>query len=953
MKAPLVEPSLYNSRITKAYVEYLAKFQPEVDIPALMSASGIESYELEDEGHWLTQRQVDAFHDALMAQTKDPSLSREAGRYMTTAHSLNSIRQLVLGFITPMHAYLRIPKASSYLNRAIRFKTNKISSNRVEITVEFLQGVQDKPYQCENRIGSIEAIAKFFTGKLPTVQHAVCLHKGAEKCVYVVSWEEPVYSKLKRFRNYIGLFSITGLFLGGFFLSPPALLGFAVLSAALLGGFSFYALLGEKRQLSEKIEHDGKTANRLLDQIAESYENSLLVQEIGRAVSDELDMEKFFEIVSETLKNGLNFDRGMIMLANADRTKLVYKTGYGYEQEMENIIRSASFHLDNPNSRGPFYTAFTKQTPILVNNINDIKQELSPRAREFAEKLGTTSFICVPIIYEGISEGILSVDNSKSSHPLGQTGVNTLMGIATQIAIGLNNARNYLNLQRSEERFRTLSENSPDIIYMLDTAAVIAYANPAVEEHLGYSPEDVIGKSFARLIRKEDVPLYAGLFEEITKYNKTFKHFHGKLLAQNGEERIFDISGAPYINCNGELIGVVGTLKDITEQVKLEEQLRHTSKMNALGQLTGGIAHDFNNILQAISSYAEILNRGSEFEGDKNVRGIQELTDRGTDLVRQLMMFSRKAESSFVPLDLNREISSLTELLQETFPKNIEIRCIPENQLKPVLGDAVQMHQVILNLAVNARDAMPGGGILKIETHNVFYDQEQTCSLTTIGPGHYAVMRVSDTGSGIDKKTLEHIFEPFFTTKGVGRGTGIGLAVVYGVTKNHGGYISCRSEVGNGTEFTLYFPAVDERVVPLENGAREGEKNRGQGETVLLVDDEKTLLETGMELLSMSGFFVLTASSGEEALELLKKEGGSVDVAIMDIMMPGMGGVQCLHEALKMFPEMKVIMASGFVESDKKERILQSGAAAFIQKPYKIDDLNQKIREVMASSPGT
>jgi len=949
------EPALYNSRIIKAFVEYLAKFHTEVDIPALLSASGIESYELEDEGHWLTQRQVDAFNDALMAQTNDPSLPRNAGRYMTNANSMSAVRQFLLTFVTPMQAYLRMPRTASYLNRATLFKPKKLSSNKVEISVDILKDVQEMPYQCENRIGSFEAIAKFFTGRLPTVEHNACLHKGDKRCVYVISWDEPAYLKLRRFRNYLAVLLIPGLIVFLFTLSHVKLVNLAVVSAVILTGISYYVLWAENRQLSEKIGQDGETANRLLDQIAESYDNSLLVQEIGRAVSDELDMEKFFEIVSETLKKGLNFDRGMIMLANSDRTKLVYTTGYGYEPEMENVLKNAAFHLDNPDSHGAFYKSFTSQTPFLVNNINDIKHELSPRAREFAEKLGTKSFICVPIIYEGVSEGILSVDNCKSSHPLGQTGVNVLMGIATQIAISLNNARNYLKLKRSEECFRTLNENSPDIIYTIDNRGTIDYMNPSLEDHLGYLPENIIGKNFFNLVRNDDVPVFTTFFNRIINKMETVRHFQGYLLSRSGDERLFDMSGAPNINYMGEMVGVVGVLKDITEQARLEEQLRHTSKMNALGQLTGGIAHDFNNILQAISSYAELMKRKNEEENleDRYLLGIQELTDRGTDLVRQLMMFSRKAESSFVPLDLNREINTLTELLQETFPKNIEIRCVLEDHLKPVLGDAVQMHQVILNLAVNARDAMPDGGILKIETHNVFYDQEQTCCLTTIGPGHYAVMRVSDTGSGIDKKTLEHIFEPFFTTKGVGRGTGIGLAVVYGVTKNHGGYISCRSEVEKGTEFTLYFPTVDERSVVREKGERAGKENRGRGETVLLVDDEKTLLETGMELLSMSGFSVLTASSGEEALEMLKKEGGSVDVAIMDIMMPGMGGVQCLHEALKMFPKMKVIMASGFVESDKKERILQSGAAAFIQKPYKIDDLNQKIRAVMASSPGT
>lgn len=766
--------------------------------------------------------------------------------------------------------------------------------------------------------------------------------------MYIVSWEEPFYLKLRRVRNYLSGLLIPLLTVCGFLASPLHFIGCAFIFSGILTGMSYYSQLIEKKEIQEKIEIQGDTASRLLDQIIESYENSVLVQETGQALSNTLDIDRFLEVIKDTLEKRLNFDRGMIMLANFDRTELTFAAGYGYTPELENVLHR-TFHLDNPDSPGPFVSAFVKGIPVLIHDINDIKHNFSPRGMEFAEKLGANSFICVPIVYEGISQGILAVDNHKSSRPLGQSGVNMLMGIATQIAISLNNAKNHRKLKESEERFRALSENSPDIIYTVDNRAVITCVNPALKETLGYAPEDILGKPLIDIVKKEDVAIFTELFEKVMQESETVQHFNIKLLTRKGRELLFNISAAPNINGAGEMTGIVGTLKDVTEQRRLEEQLKHNSKMTAVGHLTGGIAHDFNNILQAIGSYTELLrlhnHENASEEAKKYISNIQELTGRGADLVRQMMMFSRKAESKLCPLDLNREIKNCSELLHGALPKSISIKYVLADDLKPVNGDSGQIGQVIVNLAVNAKDAMPDGGILEIETRNADIVKPLDHSSVKIPSGRYVVLRVSDAGSGIEQKALEHIFEPFFTTKEIGKGTGIGLAVVYGVIKNHGGYIFCNSEVGKGTTFEFYLPPVDAPVVLLEN-ENIPSVEKGGGETILLVDDEDALLETGQELLSLSGYTVLTAASGEEALDVLRENGEKVDLMIMDVMMPGMGGSKCLQEVLKIYPEMKVIMASGFIENEKKRTILNTGAVGFIKKPYRINDLNEKIREV-------
>ncbi len=943
------EPRLYNSRIISTYLEYFRNVRPEIDIDTLLLNSGINSYEIQDEGHWLTQQQVDAFSDALMEQTNDPAIFREAGRYMASSQAIASVRQFIAGFITPTHAYSMFDKIAYYVSRGAIVEAKKVSRNKVRITSKPNEGVHEKPYQCENRKGAFEAIAKFFTNKLPVLEHPVCLHQGGAECEYLISWEEPEFLKWKRVRNYIATFSIFMLIAASLILDSPSLEGLALTAVGIIIAISQYANHKEKKDIYAKIETQGNAGNRLLDQITISYNNALLVQEIGQAVSSMLDIDELLKFVMDTLQKRLDFDRGMIMLANPEKTRLIYVSGYGYNPGYEKLLKQTEFHLDNPKSKGHFVKAFKEQQSFLVNDIKDIQGDISNRSYEFAETLGVKSFICVPIVYEGESEGILAVDNPRSKRPLSQSEVSLLMGIAPQIAISLSNAKHLRQVMESEERFRTLSENSPDIIYTLDNAGLITYVNPAAKKIMGYPQEDCLGRHFTDFVKPEDVDTYVQLLSRVKQGKETIKNFEGQLLAKDGTTRLFDMSGAPNLNALGEMTGVVGTLKDFTEQRRLEHQLHHASKMNALGTLTGGISHDFNNIVQAISAYNQLLAmRKTEADPDwKYIMNIQGLTQRATDLVNRLLIFSRKVESKLVPVDVNEEIKKFYELLVSTLPKTIALRLDLADNLHLINGDTAQLGQVIMNLTVNAKDAMPEGGTLHIGTRNVELAEPLYRDNAQVKAGRYVLFTIADSGCGMDKDTRDRIFEPFFTTKEAGKGTGIGLSVVYGIVKNHAGHIFCTSEPGQGTTFEFYIPALD--LITIE-GKKEMDVKPdfllGQ-ETILLVDDEPPLLETGQELLTLLGYHVLTANSGESALAIVERERTGIALVILDLMMPGMGGVKCLAEILKIVPTMQVLIASGYTANVKSDKILKDGAAAFIQKPYRFEELSKIIREII------
>jgi len=399
---------------------------------------------------------------------------------------------------------------------------------------------------------------------------------------------------------------------------------------------------------------------------------------------------------------------------------------------------------------------------------------------------------------------------------------------------------------------------------------------------------------------------------------------------------------------DGKSVGLRGIVIDMTETKKLESQLRQAHKMEAVGTLAGGIAHDFNNLLQAVQGYAELLLlKKTEAEPDyQSLREISRAASRGGELTRQLLAFSRKVESRLQPLDLNRTVNEVRLLLERTIPKMIRIDLHLMGNLHWIKADPSQVEQIMMNLAVNARDAMPEGGTLTIETRNVIVTEEDCSSQPELTPGSYVLLTVSDTGLGIEKTTLEHIFDPFFTTKEVGKGTGLGLAMVYGIVKNHRGTILCSSDPGAGTAFKIYFPAIERPEAPPGIVPAATEPPRGS-ETILLVDDDDAVRELGEETLQMFGYTVITAPDGASALHIYGKERDHIDLIILDLSMPEMGGTQCLQELLGMDPEARVIIASGCAGAREIEQVTKSGAKAFINKPYDIQQMLTAVRRVL------
>jgi nitrogen-specific signal transduction histidine kinase len=394
-------------------------------------------------------------------------------------------------------------------------------------------------------------------------------------------------------------------------------------------------------------------------------------------------------------------------------------------------------------------------------------------------------------------------------------------------------------------------------------------------------------------------------------------------------------------------VGYVAIQRDITEEVELQKQLAQAQKMEAIGTLAGGIAHDFNNILQVVLGYTELVITGGEVTSRvrEDLTRVYEAAKGGAELVQRLLTFSRKTEFSPRPMSLNRQVQQLQKMLSRTIPKMIEIKLALAEDLAAVNADPTQIDQVLMNLAVNARDAMPDGGALTIETQNVELDEDYSQTHLEVKPGPFVMLAVSDTGHGMDSDTIQHIFEPFFTTKGPREGTGLGLAMVYGVIKQHGGHAICYSEPLRGTTFKLYFPALiseqelqDPALRPLP---------RGGTETILVVDDEEFIRDLGSRMLTRAGYKVITATEGSEALAIYAKYRDEISLVILDLMMPHMGGKECLQQLRQLDPSVKVIIASGYAADAVMREASAAGARGAINKPYEIRQVLEVVRTVL------
>ena len=504
-------------------------------------------------------------------------------------------------------------------------------------------------------------------------------------------------------------------------------------------------------------------------------------------------------------------------------------------------------------------------------------------------------------------------------------------------------------LRESEERYRKLFDIVSDFIYTHDLKGHFLTVNRGAAQTLGYACEDLIGQPISNFM----LPEYRqGFYDEYLQEIRKQGFFNGvtAYVAKDGSKHYIEYRNI-LVRQRGEKSYVSGIGRDITDRIlsrrevnKLEQQLQQAQKMEAVGTLAGGIAHDFNNLLMGILGNTSLMLLDMDDSDPKyqRLKTIEEHVRLGADLTKQLLGFARGGKYEARPTDINELIKRSSDMFGRT-KKEITIHTRCQKSIWTVEVDQGQIEHVLFNLYVNAWQAMKGPGHLYLETENVMLD-ENYGKPYTVKPGRYVKICITDTGVGMDKETQQRIFEPFFTTKEMGRGTGLGLASVYGIIKNHGGYINVYSEENEGTTFKVYLPASEKEVT----GENKLPEMIVKGtEVLLLVDDEDIIIDVGKQMLKTLGYEVLVARGGQEAIQIYKNNRDKVNMVILDMIMPDMGGGETYDRLKELTPDIKVLLSSGYSINEKASEILERGCNGFIQKPFDLRDLSGKIREIL------
>jgi two-component system cell cycle sensor histidine kinase/response regulator CckA len=494
-----------------------------------------------------------------------------------------------------------------------------------------------------------------------------------------------------------------------------------------------------------------------------------------------------------------------------------------------------------------------------------------------------------------------------------------------------------------QARLVTAVEHTAESIIVTDPAGKIQYVNPAFEKITGYARDEVIGNDIGMLDSGQQSKTFFSSIIEILQRGEIWQ---GRLVNKRSDNSLYETEAtvSPIKNKAGKITNYVSVQRDVSHEVRLERQLRQAQKMEAIGTLAGGIAHDFNNLLMGIQGNISLSLLDIEPDSPylKNLKKIEQYIQNGVDLTKQLLGFARGGKYEISLLSLNELLEEQNLMFSRT---NKEI--LFKNEFKPdlwkVAADRGQIEQVLMNLYLNALHAMPDGGTLTTRTANVAIDKDQY-SPYYVKAGKYIRVSIEDTGVGMDEDTQQRIFDPFFTTKEMGRGTGLGLASVYGIVKNHGGFINVFSKKEQGTRFEIYLPSTD-KTVPVKEKVVE-KFVEGQ-ETVLLVDDEDMILDVGTRMLKKLGYQVFTARDGKEAITVFQKHREKIDVIVLDMIMPRMGGGETYDRIKKVKPGVKVLLSSGYSINGQASEILSRGCDGFIQKPFNLQNLSQSLRAIL------
>jgi two-component system cell cycle sensor histidine kinase/response regulator CckA len=701
------------------------------------------------------------------------------------------------------------------------------------------------------------------------------------------------------------------------------------------------ATIQELEQDKELLREKYAEVRGLNIQLKSQLDRLVSLQEASKAILSTLDIDELLTLILQGLVDVSVLDRAAIFLVDEEREELFFAHAVGTDPSYVEDVRSYSV----PLTKEANILARVVQTgePELVDDVaaSNINKE-NPLIKRFQPE----AFIALPLKVRGKVLGVLVGDQEKSGGKVISTEKDFLISFSNQIAIAIHNANLYRKLEESERQYRELVENAHEGIWVVDENGLITFANQRLSAILGY--DEMLGRNINELVPSDKKRVFLNLL--VQNMRGLVAQEEIEMLCNDGKLVSAIISSVPVIE-GDRYKGSFAMVTDITDKKRMETKLLHQQKMESIGTMAGGIAHDFNNILTGVLGYASLLKHRlqEEPETQRFVEIIESSSLRAADLVRQLLAFSRGTQ----PEDLqvvypNRVIRETARLLESSVGKDVVLELDLNPHIPPIAANATQVQQAILNLCLNARDAMPNGGKISISTAEVDLDGDLAAAYQDLAaePGKYICIRVADDGSGIPEENLDKIFDPFFTTKEVGKGSGLGLAMVYGIVQNARGYVQVQSEEEKGTEFNLFFRVAS---------GKEQEPTLGQlkpglegNETILLVDDEPMVRDLGTEILRGYGYQVVEAADGVEALEIFNHKRAEIDLVILDLLMPKLSGKETLERLRQLDSTLKILICSGYGTREPESQLLAGDRQTpLVHKPFKPEELVYAVRKIL------
>ena len=662
---------------------------------------------------------------------------------------------------------------------------------------------------------------------------------------------------------------------------------------------------------------------------------------ISNAVNTTKDLRDLYTSIHRILGEIIDLRNFFISLYHKQEQKISFPY---FIDQFDSYIEYSDYFTETNSLTGEVILA---KKPVFLSQAELQQRVADNRIIGTAPKI----WIGVPLQINAEVIGVMATQSYEDPHHFDEIDLNVLHSVSDQVALAIERKRHEQAIVTNEKKYRNIIASIEDGYYEIDLKGNLTLVNQAMCAMLDYTENELLGLNTVDYMDEQTVGKIKKAFNTIATTEQPGKTLELQFNRKNGKSRMAETVVSAMRNEDDTLIGFRGIARDITERKAaetsrkiLEEQLQQSQRLESLGTLAGGIAHDFNNLLMGIQGRTALMlnDLAASHPHYSQLRDIEQFVESAANLTTRLLGFARGGKYEVRPVNLNSLIEKNIEMFGRT-KKEITIMNSLKSDLPLVEVDTNQIEQVLLNLLVNAGQAMPGGGIISVTTGPRFLE-ETDARLYSVSPGNYVEMTLSDTGEGMDKDTMQKIFDPFFTTKATGHGTGLGLAMVYGIILNHSGAISVKSELHQGTIFTILLPVTDKKA-PAENKIIQTiEKG---SETILLVDDEPMIIDIGQEILAVLGYNVLTAVSAQDAIDTYLCNKGMVDLFIIDMIMPHMSGSELFDSLKKINPAVKVLLSSGYSIDGQAREILNRGCDGFIQKPFSISQLSGKIREIL------